>query len=141
MVDSIIQGLTDYFMACPLLQDGAFRVDALGEEPIEYMIEASLTTPLVKTYVDGSSVRQQMFNFGSREFYSMDRVQNLLNSSFYEQMCDWVEKQSQSGVLPELPEGCEARKITVDTCGYMFEPTATTARYQIQLTLQYFKEA
>ena len=32
---SIIQGVSDYFLNCPLLKDGVFRVDALGTEPVD----------------------------------------------------------------------------------------------------------
>ena len=34
MADSIIQAVTDYFVDCPLLKDGVFRVDALGANGI-----------------------------------------------------------------------------------------------------------
>lgn len=40
--ESIIQGLVDYFMGCPLLKDGVFRMDALGEEAVEYTIETGI---------------------------------------------------------------------------------------------------
>jgi len=141
MTDSIIQGLTDYFMACPLLRDGVFRVDALGNEAIEYVIETGITSPIVQEYIDGSSVRQYQFNFGSREYYSLDRVENIQNSTFYERLCDWIEEQSSAGNLPDMPEGCTAEKLTINAPGYMFDASMVNARYQIQLTLQYFKEA
>lgn len=141
IVNSIIEGLDEYFRACPLLQDGVFRVDALGNEPVQYAIETGITTPIIRTYLDGSSVRQYQFNFSSREFYSMDRVQAIQNSTFYEKMCDWVEEQSKAGNLPEMPEGCEAQALVVQTPGYMLDATLLNARYQIQLQLQYFKEA
>lgn len=141
MTDSIIQGLVDYFIACPLLRDGVFRVDALGDEAIEYTIETGITSPIVQEFIDGSSVRQYQFNFGSREYYSLDRVENIQNSTFYENLCNWIEEQSSAGILPDMPEGCEAEKLTVNAPGYMFDASMVNARYQIQLTLQYFKEA
>ena len=74
MVTSIIEGLTDSFLQCPLLKDGVFRVDALGSDPVEYALETGMTSPIVRTYVDGSSIRQYQFNFNSREAYSMDPI-------------------------------------------------------------------
>ena len=133
MVKSIIEGLTDYFLQCPLLKDGVFRVDALGSGPVEYA--------LVRTYVDGSSIRQYQFNFNSREAYSMDRILAIQNESFYEDFCNWVEEQSMIGNLPEMPEGCEAQALTVLTPGFMLDATMENAFYQVQLQLQYFKEA
>ena len=140
MIDSIIKGLTDYFMKCPLLKDGVFRVDALGNEAVEYTIETGVVSPVIQEYLDGSSIRQYKFTFGSREYYSLDRLENIQNSTFYEKLCNWIESPRKAGVLPEMPEMCAAEKLIVDAPGYMFDTTMTTARYQIQLTLQYFKE-
>ena len=109
MANSIIEGLTAYFLKCPLLKDGVFRVDALGSEPVEYALESAITSPILKTYLDGSSIRQYQFNFNSREAYSMDRIMAIQSESFYEDFCNWVEEQSMIGNLPEMPEGCEAQ--------------------------------
>ena len=141
MVNSIIEGLTDYFLQCPLLKDGVFRVNALGSEPVEYALETGITSPVVRTYVDGSSIRQYQFNFNSREAYSMDRILAIQNESFYEDFCSWVEEQNRLGNLPEMPEGCEAQALTVLTPGFMLETDMVNARYQVQMQMRYFKEA
>lgn len=141
MVGSIIEGVTDYFLSCPLLKDGVFRVDALGSSPVEYAIETGLTSPVLQTYIDGSSIRQYQFNFNSREAYSMDRIIAIQSESFYEDFCNWVEEQNTIGNLPEMPEGCEAQSLTVLAPGYMLDATMENAFYQVQLQLQYFKEA
>jgi hypothetical protein len=141
MTDSIIQGLVSYFSRCPLLHDGVFYVDGLGQEAIGYMIETGVTAPIVEQYIDGSSIRQYPFNFGSREYYSLDRLQAIQNSTFYERLSNWIEEQSNRGILPDMPEKCHPEKITVQSPGYMFDASMTNARYEIQLMLQYFKEA
>ena len=139
--DSIIDALEKYFIGCELLIDGALRVDYLGEKPVEYTIEVLPCDPVVKRYLGGSTVRQYLFAFGSREFYSQERLQNIQNSAFYERLADWVETKSMSGVLPELPDGMEAQQLEVVSSGYLFDGSMTNARYQIQLRLLYFKEA
>lgn len=139
--DSIIDALEKYFIGCELLKDGAFRVDYLGEKPVEYTIEVLPCDPVVKRYLGGSTVRQYLFAFGSREFYSQERLQNIQNSAFYELLADWVETRSMSGILPELPDGMEAQQLEVVSSGYLFDGSMTNARYQIQLRLLYFKEA
>lgn len=139
--DSIIDALEKYFIGCELLKDGALRVDYLGEKPVEYTIEVLPCDPVVKRYLGGSTVRQYLFAFGSREFYSQERLQNIQNSAFYERLADWVEAKSMSGVLPELPDGMEAQQLEVVSSGYLFDGSMTNARYQIQLRLLYFKEA
>lgn len=139
--DSIIDALEKYFIGCELLKDGALRVDYLGEKPVEYTIEVLPCDPVVKRYLGGSTIRQYLFAFGSREFYSQERLQNIQNSAFYERLADWVETKSMSGVLPELPDGMEAQQLEVVSSGYLFDGSMTNARYQIQLRLLYFKEA
>lgn len=139
--DSIIDALEKYFIGCELLKDGALRVDYLGEKPVEYTIEVLPCDPVVKRYLGGSTVRQYLFAFGSREFYSQERLQNIQNSAFYERLADWVETRNMSGILPELPDGMEAQQLEVVSSGYLFDGSMTNARYQIQLRLLYFKEA
>ena len=139
--DSIIDALEKYFIGCELLKDGALRVDYLGEKPVEYTIEVLPCDPVVKRYLGGSTVRQYLFAFGSREFYSQERLQNIQNSAFYELLAVWVETRSMSGILPELPDGMEAQQLEVVSSGYLFDGSMTNARYQIQLRLLYFKEA
>ena len=141
MVQSIIEGVTNYFLQCPLLKDGVFRVDALGGEPVEYAIETGLTSPVLKRYVNGSSIRQYQFNFNSREAYAMDRILAIQNERFYEDLCNWVEEQDKAGNLPELPQGCAAQALEVLAPGFMLDATMENAHYQIQLQLRYFKEA
>ena len=132
-VNSVLEGITEYFLKCPLLKDGVFRVDALGPDPVEYTIETGIFVPVIQRYVDGSSERQYQFQFGSREFYSMDRVQNIENSTFYEEFADWVEESSMAGMCAE--------EIEVLSPGYIFDGAMKNARYQISLRLLYFKEA
>lgn len=141
MVRSIIEGIAAFFVDCPLLKDGAFRVDALSDSPIEYAIEVGIFDPIVEQYIDGSSDRRYQFNFGSRESYSMDRLQNIANSTFYEDFAEWVEAQNKAGNFPELPPGMHPEQLTALSSGYMFDENMRDARYQIQLELIYNKEA
>ena len=138
---SIIEAVVEFFQDCPLLGDGAFRVDALGDEPLEYVIETGIFTPVIETYIDGSSDRRYQFNFGSREYYSMDRFQTIANSTFYEKFADWVEPQDAAGHYPDMPEGMHPEKLRLLSPGYMFDESLRNARYQIQLELIYHKEA
>ena len=133
MVRSIIECVAAFFSDCTLLKDGAFRVDALSDSPIEYAIEVGIFDPIVEQYIDGSSDRRYQFNFGSRESYSMDRLQNIANSTFYEDFAEWVEVQNKAGNFPELPPGMHPEQLTALSSGYMFDENMRDARYQIQL--------
>lgn len=141
MADTIIKAIEEYFLKCPILKDGCMRVDFLGPEPVEYVIEPIPGSPVLRRYVDGSSIRRYPFAFGSREYYSQDRLQNIENSGFYEKLADWIEEMNVAQNLPELPEGMEAQVLYTVSTGYLFDGSMSNARYQIQLALEYFKEA
>lgn len=138
---SIIEALEQFFLDCELLKEGCLRVDFLGEKPVEYAIETLPCDPIVKRYANGSTVRQYLFAFGSREYYSQERLQNIQNSAFYEKLSDWVEEKYRSETFPELPDGMEAEGLRVVSSGYLFDGSMKNARYQIQLQLLYYKEA
>lgn len=138
---SIIEALEQFFLDCELLKESCLRVDFLGEKPVEYAIETLPCDPIVKRYANGSTVRQYLFAFGSREYYSQERLQNIQNSAFYEKLSDWVEEKDRSETFPELPDGMEAEGLRVVSSGYLFDGSMKNARYQIQLQLLYYKEA
>lgn len=127
-------------MQCPLLKDGAFRVNALGDKGVEYTIETGIFNPVVNTYVNGDTERIYQFNFSSREYYSLDRLQNIEVSAFYEDFAEWVEEQERAENYPEMPEKCYPRALTVLSPGYVYDGAMKNARYQIQLQLEYYKE-
>ena len=140
---SMIHAIYDFMRACPLLdEDGRVRVNFLGEEPIEYVIEEVPADPIIKRYIDGSSIRQMLFIFGSREDYDKNAMQNMLSSDFYEKLSAWFEKQTECEQLPQLPDGYQAKSIEAITTGYAMEADelGKTARYQIQCKLTYYKE-
>ncbi|WP_419067084.1 chloramphenicol resistance protein, partial [Hominenteromicrobium sp.] len=115
---SVLAGIREYLSGCPLFDNGLIRVNYLEGEPIAYTVDEVPAKPVVRQYTDGSSLRQAEFVIASSEYYSRDEIENLKVSGFYEQLADWLEMQSESGVLPELPRGCTAQKIEVLTNGY-----------------------
>lgn len=136
---SIIQGIRDYICSCPYLKDGKLNVDYLGTEPTEYVVESVPSSGVIKRYADGGVLRQYLFVFGSREYYSGKVLEQLENSGFYEAFAGWIEKQSENGNLPKLPEGLSAQRVEITSTGYMLDATEKNARYQIQCRLIYYE--
>lgn len=140
-MESIIQGIVDYVTECPLLAKGYMRVDNLGSKPIEYGIETLPATPVIRQYINGDSVRQYLFAINSREYYSVDMLQNIKNSEFYEQLADWFETQNANEKFPNIGEDKEVQSIELVTSGFLYSTDRKTARYQLGLRIVYFKEA
>ena len=140
MADTIIQSLWDYFLACPLMCDRKINVDFLPEKSLEYSIDTTPASEIIKQYVDGSSVRQYLFVIRSVQDYGSDVLQNIANSGFFESLSNWLEEQRRKKNFPTLPSGKEPQKIEAQSTGYLFVSGPDTGKYQIQCRLQYFQE-
>lgn len=136
---SIIESIRSYICTCPHLKDGKLNVDYLGAEPTEYVVESVPSSGVLKEYADGGKLRQYVFVFGSREYYSDKVHRQLENSGFYEDFASWIEGQNEAGSLPELSGGLEAQKLEVVSTGYLLDATEKNARYQIQCRLIYYE--
>ena len=137
----IIESIRNFIAKCPLLKNNTIlSVDRLGDTEVEYTVDGEITSPILRKYVDGSSLRQFSFVFASREKYGSDTLQNIANSGFYEAFADWIETQSSHGILPELDEFRTPQYIEVLSGGYVFDTTDSTARYQIQLRFVYYQD-
>lgn len=134
----LIECIRDYVMQYPGLdENGCLYVDYLGAQAIEYAVESVPCDPVFKRYTDGGCIRQFLFVFASREYYSADVTQCIENLGFYEKFAAWIEEQNESGSLPALPGGRESLSLEVRTGGYVFDADTDTARYQMQLRLLY----
>lgn len=138
---SIVEAVRAWLRTYPPLSDGRLGVDFLPETAKTYSVDTEPVQPVVKRYLDGSSVRQFAFVLSSREFHSDLIAQNMENSAFYENFSGWVAQQNRAKCLPELGEWRTAHRVEVTSPGYPFQVYEEgTARYQIQLKLIYFEK-
>jgi hypothetical protein len=137
---SIIESIRDYMLTFPGLHEGDLCIDFLGAEPEQCSLEPVPCDPIYRKYTDGGALKQYLFVFASREYYSADVEQCAANQAFYEDFAAWVRSQNDAGNLPDLGAGKDAFLLEVLTSGYAFSEDAKTARYQIQLRLIYEEE-
>lgn len=71
-------------------------------EAQSYSVEAVPAKEIVRSYVDGSTVRQFLFVVASREFFGDKIRQQLDNLSFYGDFSEWLREQTMAGKLPIL---------------------------------------
>lgn len=137
----IIEKIREYFLNCPLIDSQSrINVDYLGVDAVEYTIDSVPTDPVVKQYVDGGTLKQYTFVFGSREYYGPDTLQNMENSGFYESFSKWISEQSCIGNLPVLEANKKSVRMETLTSGYLFDASEESARYQIQARLIYYED-
>jgi len=138
---TIIEAVREFLKGCPLLTDGKINVDFLPAEASTYSVDVTPITPVVKRYIDGSSLRQFAFTFATRTYYGNHIRQQIDNIGFFESFAEWIEEQSRARKFPALGKGRVARSLEVTTSGYVFSPDTETARYQIQCRLTYLQES
>lgn len=140
----IIDSIRNYIKTCPCLEkfNGAVRVNVnyLDDNSTTYSLEEVPSNPLLKTYLDGSSINKFDFVFCSREPYGSDVLQNIDNSGFYEDFSNWIYEKNLKREFPILGENLEAMEITTTSTAYAIAVDEDSARYQISLSLKYFKK-
>ena len=137
---TITDKIIEFFLKCPLIDDKSpISADYIGDEIGTYSVDGSPSETILKTYIDGSTERQLIFDFTSRE--SVEAYNNEKNITFYEKLAEWVETQNNEGVLPELSYPLIAEQIKVLTHGYVEQMSANKAIYVIQMKLVYTKIA
>ena len=83
-MNSVLQAFADWLHGCPLLADQRLNVNYLGAEPVEYAIIEAPTTPVLQSYLDGSSIRQRAVAITAVKDYSSDLLQQLAETGFWE---------------------------------------------------------
>lgn len=137
----IIETVRKYIseLDCMKVFDNAININYLAAETDSFSIEEIPVNPIVKKYVDGSSIRQFQFVFCSREPYGAEILQNIENSNFYEDFADEIEKKNNKGILPLLAENLEAISLEILSNAYTVSVTEDTSMYQINLNFKYYK--
>lgn len=136
----IIDEVRKWMRKCPLVKGKKVNVDYLGADIGAYTIDVVPAEPIVKTYTDGSTIRQFLFVFGSKEAYSADVLQNIENNGFFEKLQEWFEEQNRINSFPKLGTGKKAIKVEVTSTGYLFDESEDRARYQCQCKLSYYQD-
>lgn len=140
---SIIECIRTYFKDCPYLSDLNINVDYLSDEAECYSIEEVPSTIIRKKFIDGSSERQCQFVFASRVFFgTIENQQNINNLHLFEKITNWLEENTEKGILPKLNNNQEATSIEALSSGYLYgtDNERKYARYQIQCQLIYEEE-
>lgn len=136
----IIESIRDYIgrLDCMKTFDTAINVNFLDSEADNFSIEEVPTNPIIKRYLDGTKLRQYQFVFCSREPYSSEILQNIENSTFYEDFANEIENKNDNNILPILTDA-EAIGIEVISTGYTVSVDEDTSMYQINLRFKYRK--
>lgn len=135
---TIAEAVRDWLRSSPYIDENDnFNINFLDAEPVAFTLDESAGSSTIKRYMDGTERKSRAFALASTAEYGPDFLQQVANSGFWEQLTTWIEQQNHLHKLPTLPDGFKAAKIEVTAAHYLYRAGATTARYQIQLRLEY----
>jgi hypothetical protein len=135
----IIDGIKTYFDSCPLIDHGKINLNYIGAGTHEFSIIESPDNPVIRKYLDGTTIRLKSFAFMSVRSFGADVIANIDSSTFFEDLISWIEEQNRNRIFPDLPEKHTAKSIEVTATGFVFMAGASTAQMQIQVQLTYYK--
>ena len=134
---SMISAVRDYFLLYEGMENGIIHIDTLGKKPTEYAIIPVPGARIVEKYLDGGSLREFPFLIQSVES-TVDELERIENSGFYESLADWLEEQTDAENFPNLGTGKTAESIEAMTWGFVYEQSESqTGIYQITCKLVY----
>lgn len=136
---NIIEAIREYISNLDCMATFEINVNYLDGENDSFSIEEVPCNPIIKKYLDGSTLKQYQFVFCGREPYGAEILQNIENSTFYEDFANEIEEKNNNDVLPTL-EGMEATSLEITSNAYTVSVTEDTAMYQINLNLKYYKK-
>ena len=141
---NVIEHLRQYFLTCPSFDGKRLNIDCLASDPESYSIDSVPTERILKRYMDGATVRRQLFTISSRAYFGPDLKQQRENIELFADLEDWLDAQDALGLLPSLGTKRRARSVNVLSSAYPIEvddgDQGSTARYQMQLDLIYLQE-
>ena len=76
----------------------------------------------------------------SREEYTETDWKQIEVAQFYEKLQNWFEEQNTKKTFPDIGNGLKPLRFEVSSSAYLMSSDYTTARYQIQCKLIYYKE-
>lgn len=121
-----------------LLTDTDYQINAdmLSNHFNNYSLDKIPTASTVETWITGNAIYRDVFSFRSRNRYSQDVLNNLLNVGFFEIFEQKINSNNEEGILPDI-NGIETIKCL--NCGTMISAETGTAEFDIQIQIEYRK--
>lgn len=119
-----------------LLTDTKYSINAnmLSANPNNYSLDKVPVDKSVEKWITGDEIHRDVFSFRSRNNYSQDTLNNLINIGFFEVFEKMISSNNEQGILPDI-DGIEEIKCL--NCGTMNNASTNTAEFDIQIEIDY----
>lgn len=144
MVLSVMEGIRQYFFAqCPMLENGRVNIDFLPPDlsalTDDFSLEPTPVNPTVQSYMRGAGDYEQVqFTLSTIRPHGEDILAALSTCKLEYELATWIKEQNYRRNWPELPPGLEARKLLLNTAGYLFYDSSPYGKYQINMAFEYY---
>ncbi len=139
---NLVESLKNYFNTYQGLQEETIFVNFLKEKGSSFSIIPSPTQPVTRYNIDGTYEKRFTFSLVGRFNYSQEIRMNIENSSFFQDLEEWLINNNEQDIYPDLGDGYRALGISVISNGYLLgiSPDGKTGQYEIRFEFQYEKE-
>ena len=140
---SILETMRQWLSTCPYLD--AFsggHIDWTDNSALDYgIMPTGSVTIRTEEDVLGNRIVYKQYNLALYgRGWTVDDVVRLENSTFLEDLADWVEEQQMSGLTPKFGDDPDSEEITAQNgMLYQLDPNGQTGLYQIQIAVTYEK--
>ena len=119
-----------------LLTDTWYSINAnmLSADPNNYSLDKIPTEPEVEKWIIGTDIHKDIYSFRSRNDYSQDTINNLINVGFFEFFEKKIKQNNEQRIFPQI-EGIQG--IRCLNCGSMNNASTNTAEFDIQIEVTY----
>lgn len=140
-MNTVVKSLTDYFKTYPELESKTIFVDFLKEKGQSFSIIPVPTRPISRKFIDGSYEKQFSFALAGRFNYSEEIAMNIKNSSFFEDLEEWLTNNNENDILPDLGSEYTSISLEITSNGYLLgvSEDRKTGHYEIRCLLIYEK--
>lgn len=119
-----------------LLTDTKYSINAnmLPADVNNYSLDKIPVESTVEKWIIGDEIHRDVYSFRSRNNYSQDTLNNLINIGFFEVFEKKISSNNEQGILPDI-QGIQEIKCL--NCGSMNNATTNTAEFDIQIEIDY----
>ena len=119
-----------------LLTDTKYSINAnmLSADPNNYSLDKIPVDKSVEMWITGDEIHRDVYSFRSRNNYSQDTLNNLINIGFFEVFEKIISSNNKSRTLPDI---AGIQEIKCLNCGSMNNANTNTAEFDIQIEIDY----
>ena len=128
-----IKKLADYLIK-QFREIKSVNANMLSKNINNYSLDKIPTSSVVEKWVTGDELHKDVYSFRSRNEYSTDAVNNMINVGFFEEFESIIRANNEQGVLPNI-EGIQS--IECLNCGTMNNTNTNTCEFDIQIQITY----